>query len=209
MTEQCTWITEADDPKLRDAVETIIACGKISTSLLQRRLEVGYGRAARLIDRMEELGLISAANGNTPRKVLVTRDDCERLGLPIPYPASELSDFPCVTMPYEAGLEKEEPSADAFSLDLIESFLVKPRLPVEEPFCGEEEETDEDELLPAAIGTMVLAGKLSTSLLRRRLKVGYGRAARLIDRIEELGYVSAPNGNEPRRVLLRRVEDEI
>jgi S-DNA-T family DNA segregation ATPase FtsK/SpoIIIE len=52
-----------------------IECGKISTSLLQRRLEVGYGRAAKIIDRMEELGYVSEAEGNKPRKILVTMEE--------------------------------------------------------------------------------------------------------------------------------------
>ena len=213
MTEQCTWITDTDDPLLKDAVFLAIECGKISTSLLQRRIKVGYGRAARIIDRMEELGFVSASEGTVPRKVLVTRADCERLGLPIPYPATELSDFPSITMPYEEGLAEEpNPSADAFSLDLIEKSLMRTRLTEEiekvEGVRADEMGKQEDELLPAAIGVMVLEGKMSTSLLQRRLRIGYGRAAEIIDRMEALGYVSPPNGNEPRRVLLRRIEDE-
>jgi S-DNA-T family DNA segregation ATPase FtsK/SpoIIIE len=47
--------------------------GKISTSLLQRRLEIGYGRAAKIIDRMEALGYVSAPDGNKPRVVLVSK----------------------------------------------------------------------------------------------------------------------------------------
>jgi hypothetical protein len=66
---------EGGDPKFREAVEVAIDCGKISTSLLQRRLEVGYGRAAKPIDRMEELGYVSAPDGNKPRKILITKQD--------------------------------------------------------------------------------------------------------------------------------------
>ena len=50
------------------------------------------------------------------------------------------------------------------------------------------------------------AGKISTSLLQRRLRVGYGRGAKLIDRMEQLGYVSAPDGMKPRDVLISRQE---
>ena len=64
-----------EDPKLYEAIELAIDAGKISTSLLQRRLEVGYGRAAKLIDRMEELGYVGPADGNKPRKILVTHQD--------------------------------------------------------------------------------------------------------------------------------------
>ncbi len=66
-----------EDAKFWDAVELAIDSGKISTSLLQRRLEVGYGRAAKIIDRMEEMGFVSAPDGNKPRKILVTREEFE------------------------------------------------------------------------------------------------------------------------------------
>ena len=64
-----------EDPKLDEAVELAIECGKIATSLLQRRLGVGYGRAAKIIDRMEQLGVVSAADGNKPRQVLMTLEE--------------------------------------------------------------------------------------------------------------------------------------
>ncbi len=64
-----------EDPKLYEAVELAIEAGKISTSLLQRKLEIGYGRAAKIIDRMEELGYVGPADGNKPRKILVTAQD--------------------------------------------------------------------------------------------------------------------------------------
>ncbi len=62
------------DPKLHEAVELAIETGKISTSLMQRRLGLGYGRAAKVIDQMQELGYVSAADGNKPRKVLITKE---------------------------------------------------------------------------------------------------------------------------------------
>jgi S-DNA-T family DNA segregation ATPase FtsK/SpoIIIE len=61
-----------DDDMLRDAVRVVIEGRKASTSLLQRRLRIGYGRAARLIEEMEEQGIISSADGNRPREVLVS-----------------------------------------------------------------------------------------------------------------------------------------
>jgi len=64
---------EGDDPMLKAAVELAVDSGKISTSLIQRRLSLGYGRAAKLIDVMENLGYVSAPDGQKPRKVLITR----------------------------------------------------------------------------------------------------------------------------------------
>ena len=64
---------EGVDPKFKQALDVAIEMGKISTSLLQRRLEIGYGRAAKIIDRMEALGYVSAPDGNKPRQVLVSK----------------------------------------------------------------------------------------------------------------------------------------
>jgi S-DNA-T family DNA segregation ATPase FtsK/SpoIIIE len=66
---------EGGDTKFRDAVKLAIETGKISTSLMQRRLGVGYGRAAKIIDTMEQLGYVSAQDGNKPRQVLITMDE--------------------------------------------------------------------------------------------------------------------------------------
>lgn len=63
------------DPKFRAAVEVAVDSGKISTSLLQRKLEIGYGRAAKIIDQMEEMGYVSTPEGNKPRKILITKED--------------------------------------------------------------------------------------------------------------------------------------
>ena len=63
------------DTKFEEAVKLAIESGKISTSLLQRRLGVGYGRAAKLIDLMEEKGYVSQANGTKPREVLITMNE--------------------------------------------------------------------------------------------------------------------------------------
>lgn len=62
---------EADDPLLQEAKRVIVQAGKASASLLQRRLRVGYARAARILDILEEAGVIGAAEGNKPREVLI------------------------------------------------------------------------------------------------------------------------------------------
>jgi S-DNA-T family DNA segregation ATPase FtsK/SpoIIIE len=63
-----------DDPLYQDAVKLVVEFGKASTSLLQRRLRVGYGRAAHLIDLMEQDGIVGAADGPKPREVLKRPD---------------------------------------------------------------------------------------------------------------------------------------
>ncbi|PLS80885.1 cell division protein FtsK, partial [Candidatus Saccharibacteria bacterium] len=61
-----------DDDMYKDAVRVVVESGKASASLLQRRLRVGYSRAARLIESMEEQGIIGPADGARPRDVLVS-----------------------------------------------------------------------------------------------------------------------------------------
>jgi DNA segregation ATPase FtsK/SpoIIIE, S-DNA-T family len=63
-----------DDPMYGDAVKLVLEFGKASTSLLQRRLRIGYGRAAHLIDLMEQDGIVGAADGPKPREVLKRPD---------------------------------------------------------------------------------------------------------------------------------------
>ena len=68
-----------EDELLPDAITTVVATGAASVALLQRRLRVGYARAGRLIDIMEERGIISGYDGSKARKVLVEEDDLARI----------------------------------------------------------------------------------------------------------------------------------
>jgi S-DNA-T family DNA segregation ATPase FtsK/SpoIIIE len=65
---------EADDDLFEDAVRLVLEFGKASTSLLQRRLRIGYGRAAHLIDMMERDGIVGPADGPKPREILKPPD---------------------------------------------------------------------------------------------------------------------------------------
>lgn len=65
-------IEEADDGDLlEEAKEAVRQSGKASASLLQRRLKIGYARSARLLDLLEDQGIIGPADGANPRKVLI------------------------------------------------------------------------------------------------------------------------------------------
>lgn len=68
-----------EDPLLDEAIEMVVQLGSASTSLLQRRLRVGYTRAGRLIDMLERRGVISGYEGSKPRQVLVSEGDLPRL----------------------------------------------------------------------------------------------------------------------------------
>ena len=66
---------EYDDPLYNEIVDFAVETGKISASLVQRRFKVGYNRAARIIDLLEERGIIGPQNGSKPREVLVKYED--------------------------------------------------------------------------------------------------------------------------------------
>jgi len=89
---------DADDDMFKDAVRVVIENRKASTSLLQRRLRIGYGRAARLIEQMEEQGIIGQADGSRPREVLV----------------SSLDEVYGGSSPTEGDFEPEEDDREAF-----------------------------------------------------------------------------------------------
>jgi S-DNA-T family DNA segregation ATPase FtsK/SpoIIIE len=67
--------SNSEDSEFKDAVRVVIEGRKASTSLLQRRLRIGYGKASRIIDEMEERGIIGPADGSRPREVLVSSMD--------------------------------------------------------------------------------------------------------------------------------------
>lgn len=65
---------DVSDDKLDEAIDVVFANGGASTSALQRRLNVGYGRAARLVDMMEQMGIVGPQDGNKPRQLLMSKE---------------------------------------------------------------------------------------------------------------------------------------
>jgi len=90
--------------------------------------------------------------------------------------------------------------------ELDTSLLEAPEPPPEEADADEEFDPDEDPLLDRAIEVVVQAQTASTSLLQRRLRVGYTRAGRLIDMLERRGIISGYEGSKPRRVLVEEAQ---
>ena len=68
-----------EDELMAEAQEIIIKAGKASTSLLQRRLSIGYGRAAKILDMLEEAGIIGPSNGSKPREILISKEQFENM----------------------------------------------------------------------------------------------------------------------------------
>ena len=67
------------DPLLMEAIEVVVETGQASTSFIQRRFKVGYARAGRIIDQMEERGIISRFQGSKPREVLMSKERWQEL----------------------------------------------------------------------------------------------------------------------------------
>ena len=80
------------DPLLTEAIEMVIDMGQASTSMVQRKLKVGYARAGRIIDQMEERGIISGFEGSKPRQVLITRERWQELNMTQPPEESQVEE---------------------------------------------------------------------------------------------------------------------
>ena len=72
-------VLEDRDPLFRKAAEVVVQHQQGSTSLLQRRLKIGYGRAARIVDQLEHAGIVGPPEGSKPREVLVSLQDLNRI----------------------------------------------------------------------------------------------------------------------------------
>ena len=64
-----------EDELLMEAIDVVMDCGQASVSMLQRRLKLGYSRAARIVDQMEERGIVGPFEGSKPRQILISKDD--------------------------------------------------------------------------------------------------------------------------------------
>jgi len=132
----------------------VVETGRASTSLIQRVLRIGYGRAAGLMDKLEENNVIGPADGSRPRQVFIDSEKLEEI-------------------------EDQE----------SESVFSKTEIP------------DDDDLYEDAKQAVIEAGTASPSYLQRKLRVGYTRACRLIDILEENSVVGPQDGSKPRDVL--------
>ena len=65
---------DEQDDLIMDAIECVVEAGQASTSMIQRRLKVGYARAGRLVDEMEQMGIVGPFEGSKPRQVLITKE---------------------------------------------------------------------------------------------------------------------------------------
>lgn len=98
--------------------------------------------------------------------------------------------------------------------DYDQSFLLEPPADMEDGGEAPEFDGEQDPVYEDAIRVVLEVGKASTSILQRRLRLGYGRAARILDMMQHEGIIGPPDGSRPREVLkrpdwLREVEDQL
>lgn len=126
--------TEDEDPLLEDAKEVVVEAGKASASFLQRRLRIGYSRAARLLDILEDQGIIGPPDGSRPREVLITQDILEK---------EQTAEFDAGVSPEEEPEEDEE--LEESDEDDATEDIDDEDLPEEDEDDTDEEYDDEDE----------------------------------------------------------------
>ena len=93
---------------------------------------------------------------------------------------------------------------DQSVMEEIERKAVQAEKKQDAPVEPNAEETDGDEMLPAAVDVILESGQASVSMLQRRLKLGYARAARIVDEMEEKGIVGPFQGSKPRAILVTK-----
>lgn len=184
-----------DDEMLPQAVDVVLETGQVSVSVLQRRLKLGYARAIRIIDEMEEKGFIGPFQGSKPRSILITRDEWNAHML---IPSSFIA-----TEPNKIASEKVNLSTPHRN-HLFDNLQKTDPLPAVEEFNSDHLYIDE--MLPVSVEVILATGQASVSTLQRRLKIGYARAARIIDEMEELGFIGPFQGSKPRTVLITMAE---
>ena len=70
-----------NDELLPQAIELVVEAGQASVSLIQRKFKVGYARAARIVDQMEERGIVGGFEGSKPRQVLITKQQLQEMNM--------------------------------------------------------------------------------------------------------------------------------
>jgi DNA segregation ATPase FtsK/SpoIIIE-like protein len=149
---QNTQVAENDADAYEDVKRLVRDAGKASTSLIQRRLRIGYGRASRYMDRLEADRIIGPADGSGPRMILKQKDDIE---------------------------------------------------------TGSQADDSNESMYEAAVRVSIHSNKSSTSFLQRRLQIGYGRAAKLLELMEQNGIVAAADGSRPRTILITDIDEAL
>jgi len=163
---------EDKDPLLLEAVKLVVESDNASASFLQRKMSLGYARAAQILDQLQFLGIIGPADGAKPRKILI----------------AEVSQIETLTQPRTLTHEELQEKVQELEMKVekITSALQGLSLGV-----SDNKDDDMDEFFEEA---SKLAkennGKLTASELQRKLNIGYARAARILDELKEEDIIS-------------------
>lgn len=182
------------DPLFMLAARLVVAEQKGSTSLIQRKFEIGYNRAGYLMDQLEAVGIVGSSEGNRERLVLIkTEYELEMLLNSINYNEDIVL--------RESYIETE-----------THDKLNMPSQPIDQ--SSEKEVNTEPIILPVSDSLFNEAARLivinqqgSTSLIQRKFAIGYNRAGRLMDLLEMAGIVGAFEGSRAREVFIKNEED--
>ncbi len=141
------------DAKINEAIEIVVDAGMASTSLLQRKLSLGYARAARIVDQMEEKGIVGPHKGSKPREVLISKQDWQQMqmqqGIPVntavtPPQPQQLS-FDDEVEEYDDGDEFEVAEQEPLFDEEIEEVKVEEEIEDEVEEAVEEVEKEKDD----------------------------------------------------------------
>ena len=166
------------DPLFEKAASVCRDTGMATAALLQSHLRIGFMRAIQLLQQLEEAHIISSSDGVNPRKVLSAQNDSQQ----------------------------EEPE-EIVGSD-IEEYLKESERLLNEADEDDLETSDDisstDDMFESAVEEVLKAGQVSTSMLQRKLRLGYARAARIMDEMEQAGIIGPQEGSLPRQVRITR-----
>ncbi len=174
-----------NDEKFVSAVEAVIRNGSAATSFIQRKLSIGYGKAAMYLDAMEELGIISERDGTKAREVLIDMEEWQEL----------LSTYQSGNVPGTPRLsDLIDPDAEGSEFAKLLRGLVH----------SYRDDIMKDERLVRAVDVVMEEGSAFPSLIQRKLFIGYSEAKSLIDKMTENEILSKPDENGVRTILITR-----
>lgn len=195
-------------PETLDKVKQILLTGRTVGIHLIAVTQTPTWKNTKQISAMFRTKVVFSASTSTESKFLIGRNGAERLGpcgnamfskggvAPV-----KINSIPATEKEFDLILSASKELKAPYSDDTVkyaESVLAQHSdIPAEAP-------NDTDELLPAAVEVVLETGQVSVSMLQRRLKLGYSRAARLIDQMEEQGIVGPFEGSKPRQLLITR-----
>ncbi|MCD7929654.1 MAG: restriction endonuclease [Clostridiales bacterium] len=173
------------DPLLFDAADIVLSANMPSTSYLQRRLKLGYARAARLLDQMEEVGLVGPFEGSSPRKILVSKEQWVEMKKKIE-PQSDIDDHPePIKDANHTETAKHTTVILGRALDSYHRAMVS---------CGDIEDDGRNPRFYEAVGYTVAQGVITAAALQDVFTMSSTEAEGVIALMKKEGYIRDYDG---------------